>query len=115
MIYCLQIPQGKIDLLPANFFVNNLLSVVALHEDSGGSSLECDNCELGDPPVNRCVTCSYFLCEFCTVSHQRGRNTSSHSLMTLEEAKKMGSAAVTKPAICKEHDGEVIKLFCKTC
>ena len=115
MIYCVQIPQGKIDLLPANFFVNNLLSVVALHKDSGGSSLECDNCESGDPPVNRCATCSYFLCKFCTISHQRGRNTSSHSLMTLDEAKKMGSAAVTKPAICKEHDGEVIKLFCETC
>ena len=27
----------------------------------------------------------------------------------------MGTAAVTKPAICKEHDGEVIKLFCETC
>ena len=115
MIYCVQIPQGKIDLLPANFFVNNLLSVIALHEDSGGSSLECDNCESGDAPVNRCTTCSHFLCEFCTISHKRGRNTSSHSLMTLEEAKKMGSAAVTKPAICKEHDGEVIKLFCETC
>lgn len=115
MIYFVQIAQGKIDLLPANFFVNNLLSVVALHEDSGGSSLECDNCESGDPPFNRCATCSYFLCEFCTISHKRGHNTSSHCLMTLEEAKKMGSAAVRKPAICKEHDGEVIKLFCETC
>ena len=27
----------------------------------------------------------------------------------------MGTAAVTKPAICKEHDGEVKKLFCETC
>ena len=35
--------------------------------------------------------------------------------MSLEEAKKMGSVAVTKPAICQEHEGEVIKLFCETC
>ena len=89
--------------------------MVALHEDSKGSSLECDVCESGDPPVNRCATCSHFLCEFCTQAHRRGRNTSSHNLLSLEEAKKMGSAAVTKPAICKEHDGEVIKLFCETC
>jgi len=27
----------------------------------------------------------------------------------------MGSVAVTKPSICKEHEGEVIKLFCETC
>ena len=89
--------------------------MVALHEDSGGSSLECDICESGDPPVNRCATCSHFLCEFCTQAHRRGRNTSSHNLLSLEEAKRMGTAAVTKPAICKEHDGEVIKLFCETC
>ena len=89
--------------------------MVALHEESKGSSLECDVCESGDPPVNRCATCSHFLCEFCTQAHRRGRNTSSHNLLSLEEAKKMGSAAVTKPAICKEHDGEVIKLFCETC
>lgn len=115
MFNIVQIPQRQIDFLPANFFVNNLLSMVALHEDSGGSSLECDNCESGDPPVNRCATCSHFLCEFCTQAHRRGRNTSSHSVMSLEEAKKMGSAAVTKPSICKEHDGEMIKLFCETC
>jgi len=27
----------------------------------------------------------------------------------------MGSIAVTKPSVCKEHEGEVIKLFCETC
>ena len=44
--------------------------MVALHEDSGSSSLECDICESGDPPVNRCTTCSHFLCEFCTQAHR---------------------------------------------
>ena len=110
-----QIPEGKVDILPANFFVNNLLSVVALHEESETKKLECDICDSGDPPANRCTTCSHFLCEICTHSHQRARNTKSHNLVSLEEAKKMGSAAVTKPAVCKEHDGEVIKLFCDTC
>ena len=95
--------------------MNNLLSVVALHEESETRKLECDNCDSGDPPANRCTTCSHFLCEFCTQAHQRARNTRSHNLVSLEEAKKMGSAAVTKPAICQEHDGEVMKLFCNTC
>jgi len=27
----------------------------------------------------------------------------------------MGSVAVTKPSVCNEHEGEVIKLFCETC
>ncbi|KAJ7392711.1 hypothetical protein OS493_010364 [Desmophyllum pertusum] len=109
------IPQGKVDSLLVNFFLNNLLSVVSLHGDSEDSNLECDNCESGDPPVNRCATCCHFLCEFCTQGHRRGRGTRSHNLMSLEEAKQMGSVAVMKPCFCKEHQGELIKLFCETC
>ena len=110
-----QIPQGQVDLLPANFFVNNLLSVVALHKESESGRLECGNCESGDSPVNKCTTCLHFLCEFCTQAHRRGRGTSSHSLISLEEAKKMGSEAIKKPLFCKEHEGELMKLFCETC
>ena len=35
--------------------------------------------------------------------------------MSLEEAKNMGSVAVTKPSVCKEHEGELLKLFCEIC
>ena len=114
-IHYTQIPKGEVDSLPVNFFLNNLLSVVSLHGDSGSSNLECDSCESGDPPVNRCTTCGHFLCEFCTQAHQRGRGTSSHHVMSLEDAKQMGSVAVRKPIFCKEHDGELLKLFCETC
>ena len=89
--------------------------MVALHEDTASSNIECDICDIGDPPVNRCTTCSHFLCEFCSQAHRRGRSTHSHSLISLEEAKKMGSVAVTKPLFCREHEGEVIKIFCETC
>ena len=89
--------------------------MVSLHGDSESSSLECDNCESGDPPVSRCASCCHFLCEFCTASHKRGRSTKTHRLMSLEEAKEEGPVAVTRPSLCKEHDGEVLKLFCETC
>ena len=91
------------------------MSLVSLHEDSGSCKLECDICDSGDPPVNRCNTCSHFLCEFCTQAHQRGRNSKTHCLVSLEEAKDMGSVALTKPSVCKEHEGELLKLFCETC
>ena len=115
MLYFPQIPKGEVDSLQANFFLNNFLSLVSLHGDSGSSSLECDNCESGDAPVNRCATCCHFLCEICTAAHKRGRSTKTHRLLSLEEAKGEGPAAVTRPSLCKEHDGEVLKLFCETC
>ena len=89
--------------------------MVALHKESESGGLECGNCESGDPPVNKCTTCLHFLCEFCTQAHRRGRGTSSHNLISLEEAKKMGCEAVKKPLFCKEHEGEMMKLFCETC
>ena len=89
--------------------------MVSLHGDSGSGNLECDNCDSGDPPVNRCPTCCHFLCEFCTAGHKRGRSTKTHRLMSLEEAKEEGPVAVIRPSLCKEHDGEILKLFCETC
>ena len=77
-------------------------------------NLECDNWESGDPAANRCITCSHFLCEFCTQAHRRGRSTRLHTLKSLEEVVKMGSVAMEKPSVCEEHDGEVRKLFCET-
>lgn len=114
-LYFSQIPKGEVDSLPVNFFLNNLLSMVSLHGDSGSCNLECDNCDSGDPPVSRCAMCCHFLCEFCTAAHKRGRNTKTHRLMSLEEAKEEGPVAVTRPSLCKEHDGEILKLFCETC
>ena len=92
-----------------------MLSVVSLHDGSASSSVECDICNSGDLPVNRCTTCCSFLCEFCSQAHLRGRGTSSHSILSLEEAKKMGSVAMAKPSLCREHKGELMKLFCVTC
>lgn len=89
--------------------------MVALHGDSGSSELECDNRESGDPPMNRCNTCCHFLFEFCTQAHRRVRGTSSHGMVSIEGAKKMGSVAAKKLSRCKEHDGELLKLFCETC
>ena len=89
--------------------------MVSLHGDSGSSNLECDICDSGDPPVNRCATCCHFLCEFCTAGHKRGRSTKTHRLMSLEDVKEEGPIAVTRPSLCKEHDGEILKLFCESC
>ena len=89
--------------------------MVALHLNLGRDSFECDSCDSGDAPVNRCATCCQFLCEVCTTAHKRGRGTKTHHLMSLEEAKEEGPIAVVRPSFCKEHEGEMHKLFCETC
>lgn len=51
------------------------------------------------------------------MGHKRGRSTKSHHLMNLEEAVEEGPMAVymSRPSFCKEHNGEMLKLFCETC
>ena len=75
--------------------------MVALHGDSGSSELECDNRESGDPPMNRCNTCCHFLFEFCTQAHRRVRGTSSHGMVSIEGAKKMGSVAAKNSVVVR--------------
>ena len=87
--------------------------MVSLHSER--INLECDNCDSGDPAINRCTTCCQFLCEICSAGHKRGRSTKTHRLMSFEEAKKEGARAVVRPSFCKEHEGEILKLFCETC
>ena len=70
--------------------------MVALHGDSGSSELECDNCESGDPPMNRCNTCYHFLFEFYTQAHRRGRGTTSHGMVSIEGAIKDGICGCKK-------------------
>ena len=89
--------------------------MVALHLNLGRGNFECDSCDSSDAPVNRCATCCQFLCEVCTAAHKRGRGTKTHHLMSLEEAKDEGPIAVVRPSFCKEHEGEMHKLFCETC
>ena len=90
-----------------------MLAMLALLLERG--NLGCDNCDSGDPPVNRCATCFHFLCEICTMGHKRGRSTKSHHVTTLQEAIEQGPMAVSRPSFCREHDGEMLKLFCETC
>ena len=89
--------------------------MVALHLELGRSSFGCDSCNNVDVAINRCATCRQFLCDICTAAHRRGRGTKTHHVMSLEETRQEGPVAVVRPIFCKEHDGEMLKLFCETC
>ena len=75
----------------------------------------CDHCDTDGNAVKRCKTCCMFLCEFCSQSHRRAKATKQHRLMTIEEVKAAGPAALTKPSLCSKHKQETLKLFCQTC
>ena len=116
-MFDLQVSDGQVHKLQANFFINNLMSAVALHKDSQAANVTigCDNCVPGDPAAVRYVICCQFLCDICKQAHQRSKTTTDHKLMTLEELKSRGPAAQSKPSTCRIHDGEPLKMYCESC
>ena len=113
----MQVPGGQVENMQVNFIMNNLMSAVALQEQLEGkdSSIPCDDCTSDDPAVVRCITCSLYLCKICSHSHNRRKSTSHHKLVTFEELKSVGPSAVSKPVLCKVHDGMHLKLYCESC
>ena len=86
-----------------------------LASEPDSQNIVCENCDSGEHPETRCQQCTRFLCQFCTESHKRSRDTKSHTLNTLDELKESDAPVIAETVRCQKHEGEVIKLYCKTC
>ncbi|KAL9976173.1 hypothetical protein ACROYT_G013435 [Oculina patagonica] len=112
-----KIVNGDVGKLQPNFWVNNFMTLLSMQDStsSAGKPLICEHCDSGDPAVSRCTECCVFMCKFCVTAHKRINTTKGHQIMSLDEVKQLGSKALVKPAFCKKHSGETLKLFCQTC
>ena len=116
------VPQQGVDSFKTYFTINNLLELLHIHEVSSGGVGEVIQCESGldeNPAFARCLSCAEYLCESCFTIHQRLKATKDHNMLTLEKIKqsdkRLGAKSVQRRQYCEEHEGEVLKLFCKTC
>ena len=112
----MQVPNGDVGKLQANFWVNNLISLLNVtSSDKAQKPLICENCDSGDTAVSRCAECNVFMCDFCVKAHKRMHNLKHHQIVSLEEIKSGGPKVLVKPVYCEKHQGETLKLFCKSC
>lgn len=78
---------------------------------------DCSGCENGhNMASHRCMECQEFLCDDCTLAHQRVKFTREHEILSLEKFvdrtnPKEDSVNVT----CTKHSTENIDMYCKTC
>lgn len=112
-----KIVNGDVGKLQPNFWVNNFMTLLSMQDStsSAGKPLLCEHCDSGDSALSRCNDCCVFMCEFCVTAHKRINATKGHKILTLDEVKRLGSQALVKPAFCKKHTRETLKLFCQTC
>ena len=113
------VPDAGASGFTSNFTVKNLVELLQVHEASDGGKykekLRCENGVDDNVAVARCLNCSIYLCESCWVLHKKMVATRKHETVSLEAIKKGGEKKLHKPQYCSDHEGEVLKLYCKTC
>ena len=112
------LPPKGVDGFSTNFTATNLIELLSLHKDGSApvaAVLKCEN-EIDDnPAATKCLDCNLYYCEECTVTHKTQRVTKNHKLATLTELKEGGAKQLERKRYCSDHEGEELKLYCRTC
>ena len=112
------LPPKGVDGFSTNFTATNLIELLSLHKDGSApvaAVLKCEN-EIDDnPAATKCLDCNLYLCEECTADHERRRVLRHHKLATLAELKEGGAKQLERKRYCSDHEGEELKLYCRTC
>ena len=104
-----------------NFLVANLVEILQFHDSKatttapGVDVCKCEN-EIDDnPATSKCLDCEFYLCKDCTALHTRQRVTKNHKLVSIAEIQKGKVKELSQKRYCLEHEGEELKLYCRTC
>ena len=104
-----------------NFLVANLVEILRFHDSKatttapGVDVCKCEN-EIDDnPATSKCLDCEFYLCKDCTALHTRQRVTKNHKLVSIAEIKTGKVKELSQKRYCLEHEGEEVKLYCRTC
>ena len=66
-------------------------------------------------PASVRLDCEFYLCKDCTALHTRQRVTKNHKLVSVAEIQKGKVKELSQKRYCLEHEGEELKLYCRTC
>ncbi|XP_013774819.1 tripartite motif-containing protein 45-like isoform X2 [Limulus polyphemus] len=78
-------------------------------------STSCDMCTAVAEAVSYCQDCTVRLCSFCAEAHRRQKQSATHFLSTLEEAREKELFADYKKHICLLHKSSEVSSWCESC
>ncbi|XP_033107904.1 E3 ubiquitin-protein ligase TRIM56-like isoform X2 [Anneissia japonica] len=107
------IPEGGIQKLQPNTFINNLLESIEKMEKR--ESFEC-NCEKGITATYYCQECRLYICSTCCDHHKRFPALKSHILHSVEDVRSMTPLEFSSlhRQQCAFHN-EPLKFYCRNC
>ena len=118
------LPSMGVEGFTTNFTATNLVEILTIHGSLDNTSpgtavssapvLKCEDGIDDNPAATKCLDCNFYLCEECTAIHKKHRATRKHQLATLAELKE-GAKKLEQKRYCADHEGEELKLYCRTC
>ena len=114
------LPTKGVEGFSTNFPIANLVELLSLHRDSPSvnsplDSHKCENEIDSDPATSKCIDCDYYLCENCTIFHKKQKVTKNHVVVSIADIKSGKVRQLSQKRYCLEHEGEELKLYCRTC
>ncbi|KAK7096711.1 tripartite motif-containing protein 2-like [Littorina saxatilis] len=123
------LPLEGVAGLQTNFFVTNLMDVVACGGSSGCTS---STCEVEDArAVSKCLDCDIFLCDLCTDLHcsmevgvERGEEeddevvgilSTPHTVVGVDQISGTTDSDETPHLVCPSHFGNSLQYYCTQC
>ena len=101
------VPAKGIEAFPLNFFINNMLTVLAVQNPT-----KCTNCEDSSQATARCLDCVENLCTNCVFAHKRIRQTIDHRILSFDEIQANEVKDIIRcPSFCSVHPREVRHQF----
>ena len=109
------LPSIGVSGFSTNFTVTNAVEFSSLSDPALGVPHKCEN-EIDDnPAASKCLDCNFYLCEDCTTLHEKQRSTKGHQTVSIAVIKSGGVQQLSQKRYCIRHDGEELKLYCRTC
>ncbi|XP_033098736.1 tripartite motif-containing protein 2-like [Anneissia japonica] len=107
------IPQGGLQKLPPNTFLNNLLETI--EQISKRDEMKCV-CAKGLQAKYYCQECRHYLCSTCSDHHKILPITANHKLHTVEDVRSMTlqDFSALNPLLCSLHN-KPLEFYCTDC
>ncbi|XP_033109914.1 E3 ubiquitin-protein ligase TRIM56-like [Anneissia japonica] len=107
------IPEGGLQKLPPNTFINNLLETI--EQFSGKDQIKCA-CKKRESAIYYCQDCRQYLCLTGSEYHNEFRLFANHKLHSMEDVRSMSPSQMTllHPPQCLQHN-KPLEFYCTEC
>ena len=109
--------SGDLTDLPASFYLNGLIDVLAIQECSK-TQVTCGNCDKKSSEASYCFQCCIFYCERCLIGHNMMKPNKDHRVLAVKEFQEKDYEDVLKrPLFCRRqgHEEKELEYVCKRC